>query len=66
MSAFSINLVVNLEPVYGIILALINFRGQRGNEPGILLWYLLDPNLGTALPVIESALQEKSAFNRYN
>ncbi len=34
MSAFSINLVVNLEPVYGIILALIIFGASEEMSPG--------------------------------
>lgn len=34
MSAFSINLVVNLEPVYGIVLALIIFGASEEMSPG--------------------------------
>ncbi|MFK7951554.1 MAG: DMT family transporter [Ekhidna sp.] len=52
MSAFSINLVVNLEPVYGIILALIIFGASEEMSPGfyggtflILISVLLYPLL---------------------
>lgn len=41
MSAFSINLVVNLEPVYGIILALIIFGASEEMSPGFYMGTLL-------------------------
>lgn len=37
MSAFVVNLAVNLEPVYGIILALIIFRDKEQMQPGFYL-----------------------------
>jgi drug/metabolite transporter (DMT)-like permease len=37
LSAFSVNLTINLEPVYGIILAVIIFGDREKMQPGFYI-----------------------------
>ena len=60
MSAFSINLVVNLEPVYGIILALIIFGESEEMSPGFYLGTILILISVLLYPVMNKRYKKKS------
>lgn len=60
MSAFSINLVVNLEPVYGIILALIIFGDSEEMSPGFYLGTLLILTSVLLYPLLNRRYKKKA------
>lgn len=60
LSAFSINLVVNLEPVYGIILALIIFGDSEEMSPGFYLGTLLILTSVLLYPLLNRRYKKKA------
>lgn len=60
LSAFSINLVVNLEPVYGIILALIIFGDSEEMSPGFYLGTLLILTSVLLYPLLNRSYKKKA------
>ena len=60
LSAFSINLVVNLEPVYGIILALIIFGDSEEMSPGFYLGTLLILTSVLLYPLLNKRYKKKA------
>ena len=60
LSAFSINLVVNLEPVYGIILALIIFGDSEEMSPGFYLGTLLILTSVLLYPLLNRCYKKKA------
>ena len=60
LSAFSINLVVNLEPVYGIILALIMFGDSEEMSPGFYLGTLLILTSVLLYPLLNRRYKKKA------
>ncbi len=60
LSAFSINLVVNLEPVYGIILALIIFGASEEMSPGFYLGTLLILTSVLLYPLLNRRYKKKA------
>jgi drug/metabolite transporter (DMT)-like permease len=60
LSAFSINLVVNLEPVYGIILALIIFGTSEEMSPGFYLGTLLILTSVLLYPVLNRRYKKRA------
>ncbi|WP_436517409.1 DMT family transporter [Ekhidna sp. To15] len=60
LSAFSINLVVNLEPVYGIILALIIFGDSEEMSPGFYIGTLLILTSVLLYPLLNRRYKKKA------
>ena len=60
LSAFSINLVVNLEPVYGIILALIIFGDSEEMSPGFYFGTLLILTSVLLYPLLNRRYKKKA------
>ncbi|WP_421763034.1 DMT family transporter [Ekhidna sp.] len=60
LSAFSINLVVNLEPVYGIILALIIFGASEEMSAGFYLGTLLILTSVLLYPLLNRRYKKKA------
>ncbi len=60
LSAFSINLVVNLEPVYGIILALIIFGSSEEMSPGFYIGTLLILTSVLLYPLLNRRYKKKA------
>ena len=60
LSAFSINLVVNLEPVYGIILALVIFGSSEEMSPGFYLGTLLILTSVLIYPLLNRRYKKKA------
>ncbi|WP_370089775.1 DMT family transporter [Ekhidna sp.] len=60
LSAFSINLVVNLEPVYGIILALLIFGDSEEMSPGFYLGTLLILTSVLLYPLLNRRYKKKA------
>lgn len=60
LSAFSINLVVNLEPVYGIIIALIIFGESEEMSPGFYLGTLLILTSVLLYPLLNRRYKKKA------
>lgn len=60
LSAFSINLVVNLEPVYGIILALIIFGDSEEMSPGFYVGTLLILTSVLLYPLLNRRYKKKA------
>jgi drug/metabolite transporter (DMT)-like permease len=60
LSAFSINLVVNLEPVYGIILALIIFGDSEEMSPGFYAGTLLILTSVLLYPLLNRRYKKKA------
>ncbi|MEO9871037.1 DMT family transporter [Ekhidna sp.] len=60
LSAFSINLVVNLEPVYGIILALVIFGDSEEMSPGFYLGTLLILTSVLLYPLLNRRYKKKA------
>lgn len=60
LSAFSVNLAVNLEPVYGIIMALILFPEREKMTPGFYLGTSLILGSVLVYPVINRRMKRKA------
>lgn len=60
LSAFSINLVVNLEPVYGIVLALIIFGDSEEMSPGFYIGTLLILTSVLLYPLLNRRYKKKA------
>ena len=60
LSAFSVNLAVNLEPVYGIILALIIFGDSEEMSPGFYLGTLLILTSVLLYPLLNRRYKKKA------
>lgn len=60
LSAFVVNLTVNLEPVYGIVLAVLVFGEKEQMQPGFYLGTLIILLSVLAYPIINKRLRRKA------
>lgn len=62
LSAFVVNLAVNLEPVYGIILALIIFGDKEQMQPGFYLGTIVILLSVLSYPILNQLFRRKKLF----
>lgn len=63
VSAFDANLVINLEPVYGILLAIIILKEHKEMAPTFYLGIILIMTIVLAHPLLKKILNRNKTFN---